>query len=135
MAMYRTVSLASWKINSTNLECNNHPLAENQTRQMLFDMSLPYLYLPDDDWDLWSHAIELFDIDIICNSAGWCKLPSPCEFTSLRTWYLQFDLIDNTGTTNNYVLPSGKYLLIPGEVMGDTKETCYLPVFKSDIGD
>jgi hypothetical protein len=76
LAVYQTESLNSWGIKAQNLMCNNHNLTENgnETRTLLFDMSLPYLYLPEEDWNKWAQAMVLFDKDIDCSFDGYCKL-------------------------------------------------------------
>jgi|DEB0MinimDraft_12_1074336.scaffolds.fasta_scaffold112910_2 hypothetical protein len=36
---------------------------------------------------------------------------------------------------NLYALPSSNYFLLHGDIVGDTSDTCYLPVFKTALGD
>jgi hypothetical protein len=50
-------------------------------------MSLPYLYLPEMDFELYAQAMNLFDPDVLCYTDGYCKMNSPCEFIQLKTWY------------------------------------------------
>lgn len=66
LAMYKTASLSTWGIFADKLKCNNHELYAG-TREFLFDMNIPYIYLPGDDWDLFADAMILFDADIICD--------------------------------------------------------------------
>jgi hypothetical protein len=134
LAIYRTESLSSWGIMAREIQCNHYNLTDNQTRTFHFDTALPYLYMPQSDWINWANAIQKFDLDIECNPEGACWKNQPCSKVDIGTWFFQFTLFDNY-TNNFYALPSSKYFMINGDILGDSADTCYLPVFSHITDD
>jgi len=135
MSIYKTIDLGQWAIKSSNFKANGHDISKKGERNMKFSLHLPYVYIPDKDFTELAIALSLFNLDINCGKTGnYCKFSKPCSDVNMGTWYLSFDLFDDS-TLNNYALPFSSYFMIDGETFGD-KGTCYFPVFKSGvIGD
>lgn len=45
---------------------------------------------------------------------------------------MKFKLWDDAGAANTYTLSSSHDFLVPGTILGDSSDTCYLPVFGTD---
>ncbi len=134
MSMYKTIDKTTWKINGKEFQANGHDLTSHQDRKVLFDMQLPYLYLPEYDFTSLQIAMAQFNLNIICSSSkNYCKFEQQCSDVNFATWYLKFSLFDDV-TGNTYSIPVTKNYMISGDQLGDSANTCYLPVFKSDQG-
>ena len=97
-------------------------------------MALPYIYLPNLDFEHFIIEMESFDASIVCHYGdNYCKYMVSCQNLTADTWFLEFELMDES-TSNQYGLPSNNRFMIPGQVMGDSEDTCYLPVFRSISG-
>ena len=128
MALYKTADKTRWSVKGQHLKANGHKVAEN--REVQFDMQLPYLYIPDDDFTNFAVSMAIFDTKIKCSSRdNSCKYKTPCSQVNQNRWYLSMDFYDDD-TRNNYALPSNSNFLFDGDSIGDPG-TCYLPVFKS----
>jgi hypothetical protein len=98
-------------------------------------MQLPYMYLPYSDWVSFAEAMAQFNLNIQCSPLhNYCKFKLPCNNVALNQWFLEFELFDDS-TSNRYALPSTNAFLISGEKLGDSVNTCYLPVFQSNYDD
>lgn len=132
LSMYKTVDLTQWSVMAKDLQANGHDLTKHVDRKILFDMQLPYLYLPEYDYTSLQIAMAQFNLNLICSSSkNYCKFEQSCTTVSFNTWYLKFSLYDDV-TGNTYSIPVTKNYMIPGSQLGDTDDTCYLPVFRSD---
>jgi len=136
LAVYKTKEVSSWKIIARNLRLNGHYITtQDSNRDFLFDMSLPYMYLPQKDWLNFAKYMAVFNLDLHCSDfANSCKFNKPCSETNINTWYFSMDLADGQ-SANTYSFPSNNNFLIPGDVFGDSSDTCYIPVFKSTLDD
>jgi len=134
MAVYRTVDVKRWSINARSFKANGHKLANDDSREIQFDMQIPYLYLPDVDFKNFAVALAIFDTSIKCSSKrNSCKYEKPCDQVNAKTWFLSLDMFDNY-IINNYAIPSDNAFYVDGNLLGDPN-TCYLPVFRSVKGD
>jgi hypothetical protein len=50
LEMFATANKGTWNLNARNFKANNHDLSAGRTRQVSFDMMLPYIYIPDHDF-------------------------------------------------------------------------------------
>lgn len=75
-------------------------------------MQLPYIYLPNNDWDTFAEHIAKINQNIICSSQkNSCKFDLPCNLVQSANWTISFDIFDdlNRGTFQIPNLP--KFLL------------------------
>jgi hypothetical protein len=117
-------------------------LQGDPTRAMMFDPGLPYIYIPNEDFTLLAGAISEEDRTIHCEShaaSNFCKWNSPCSQVVDAGWTLNYNVFDSTGVQNSYTIPMSQKAYaqnyIPGNLVGDSVDTCYLPIFKSMYGD
>lgn len=47
LQVYRTRSLQTWEVNGRNFKVNKKDISSPGSKLLNFDMSLPYIYLPD----------------------------------------------------------------------------------------
>jgi hypothetical protein len=135
MATYKTKSISSWNLMGRNIKTNGHNITKGQQREFSFDMQLPYLYLPYRDWVSWAEAMAQFNFNMHCSPLhNYCRFNQNCNSVKLDQWFFEFDLFDGT-IANNYALPSTNSFLISGDTLGDSVDTCYLPVFQSNYDD
>lgn len=57
-------------------------------------MQLPYYYLPEDDYQNFLKAIEVFGYNLTCDGVS-CKFEKPCSNVTIDKWYLSFALYDD----------------------------------------
>jgi len=67
MATYKTTSINSWNVMGRNVKANGHDLIKGGTREFSFDMQLPYMYLPYNDWVKFAEAMSVFDYNMVCS--------------------------------------------------------------------
>ena len=79
MAMYKTADKTRWSIKGQHFKANGHKVSE-ELREIQFDMQIPFLYLPDDDFKNFAIALAIFDVNIKCSSReNYCKYKKPCD--------------------------------------------------------
>lgn len=77
--VYKTIDKTRWSINGNNIYANNHVVTTSQ-REFSFNMHLPYIYIPDDDFKNFASAMAQFHLNIKCSDTlNGCKLETPCD--------------------------------------------------------
>lgn len=140
MAIYKTRGLNTWSITVKNFRMNGHNPATSTAngRELRFSFHLPFMYLPEADFIYFAEKMAAFDLNLRCRSKTgnyYCRYDRSCNDVRVSTWFFAFDIDDNAGTSNSYSLPASSNLLVPGPTVGDTDQTCYLPVFMSGRND
>ena len=132
LQVYETVDRTRWAINGNNILANDHVVTLNE-REFSFNMHLPYIYIPSDDFKNFAVAMAQFQLDIKCSDTlNYCKLDYPCSQATFDPWRLKFNLYDSRVSTN-YQIPFTPKYMIDGASFKDPN-TCYFPIFKSMNG-
>lgn len=68
-----------------------------QPRLISFDTQLPYMYLPDADFENLAEALGKFDqTNIICSyTMNYCKFATSCDKVTESQWDLTFTVFDS----------------------------------------
>jgi len=102
------------------------------SRSLMIEPQLPYMYLPPDDFKKWAQMLSLIYSDVICNTntKGTCYFNKNCNH-----------VVDHNYNINLSVGPVGeafeidvklRQLMISGNLVGDSSDSCYIPIFKSE---
>jgi len=133
--MFKTANKNTWNLQARSFKANNHDLNSARSRQVSFDMMLPYIYIPDHDFLQLEEALAQFDLNLNClYTSNYCKFYHPCSEVTPKTWYLEFEVYDSDRSLS-YTFPESSNLLIPGSQFGDSDDTCYLSIFRSKLTD
>jgi len=127
--------VTSWQLYARNFKINGHSLTGTEIRYVNFDMALPYIYLPNDDFMQFQIKMANYHREVHCNyNNNYCKFLQSCATLNPSTWFSEFELFDDF-ISNRYSIPSDSLFLIDGTTFGDSINTCYLPVFRSITGE
>jgi len=93
------------------------------------------LYLPDEEMGEFVSRMSTWDLNLRC-SANNCHYNQKCaDVKQPNYFYLDWRLQDSTGKGNKYSIPVSKIFYVSGSEVGDTDDTCYMPVFPSKKND
>ena len=108
---------------------------------MVLAPDVPYIYVPENNFIEIAKvaALGYFDQGIECsNLKNHCKFYKPCENVITKdSDTLNINLVDHPrygmDPARTSISMKHKDLLVPGEQLGDSNDTCYLGVFKSSM--
>lgn len=134
MAIYRTRENVRWSLTSSQFAVNDHtPL--RQTRELVFEFGLPYAYLPQEEFTEFTERMSIWDLNLRCDLNS-CKYNQKCSDVQQNNYFkIAFRISDSTGTGNIYQLPVTKLFFLDGNVLGGSADSCYIPVFRSQLND
>jgi hypothetical protein len=102
-------------------------------RYVELDPMFPYMYIPDADFKIFADKVhsnyERWYQNNICDDAK-CKWNKPCDQLEGKNQMNLGIVISDFNTQHTYVIKDND-LFISGSELGDTSDTCYLAVFKS----
>jgi len=88
--------------------------------------------VPEDVYSLFYGKVnEAYGYDVCDPITNLCKFKQSCALVPQRQISFSFRLFDAQHSTM-YKIES-RDLLVDGTYFGDSRETCYVPVFKSDV--
>lgn len=131
--LLKTQNLGSWKIKGTYFMYDNVDLSRSDTRSVLIEPSLPYIYIPDNDFKIFAEHLSKKYKHIICRvNKGYCKINKACsQETEFIDWEINIALEDGRRLVSLKVTDKRGSMLINGPDVGDVENTCYVPVFRS----
>ena len=98
---------------------------------------IPFIYIPEADFNTFkSNLIKNFaDSGVYCPDGQWyCKWDKKCDAIEQFEYFdLSITFTDTTDNTFKFDLTE-KEMVIPGPIMKDVEESCYVAIFKSNIG-
>jgi hypothetical protein len=105
----------------------------DQARYLVFEPQFPYMYVPLEDFKHWMITISRTFPDIICNYSpkGTCYFSTACENVAMQDHLIKFYVGDSEQQTEFLEFKMGD-TLVSGSLVGDTHNTCYMGVFKSE---
>lgn len=104
----------------------------NVQKTCLIEPQLPYLYLPKYDYLSLARQVATSFKGIGCHFT-YCKWDYACKYVDIGDKKLIIKMFSEAANKMGYDLEFDKArLLIPGQDLGDSSNTCYLSVFAQD---
>lgn len=96
----------------------------------MIEPSLPYIHIPDHDFTYFSEHMSRNYNHVMCKySSGYCKINNRCsDEIDLIDWEINIALEDGRKIVPIKIKDTKGSMLINGEDVGDSENTCYLPV-------
>lgn len=110
----------------------------NLDRKVIFDMQLPYIYMPDKDYEALVIKIANKDHNIECSyERNYCKYINVqnCSEISSPLEVISFEMNDGATAKNFSIANNQSKFLFSGSDIGEKSDECYLPIFRSMNGD
>lgn len=81
MSVISTVSDRVWSLKVNQISVKTQDLLKEGQRLLVsFDPSMPFIYIPDHQWDLMAIELDYLYDKINCNNfKGLCAFESPCD--------------------------------------------------------
>jgi hypothetical protein len=80
ISVISTVDDKTWGVRMNHFFINNQSIFQQDKAVVRFEPSLPFIYIPTQEWTLFSISIENLYGDIKCNSfKGECAWDMPCD--------------------------------------------------------
>lgn len=143
LKLLKTNGVSSWALSAGMIlydsngseDTLQYDVALSESRTIKIDPQLPYVYLPDGDWDRLTTLMKSENSDLACTSTacGFSKACSDETLTQLANYTLRVELTDGERTVPIVMESVNRSAMIPGGNLG-LGSGCWLPFFKSQGG-
>ena len=138
LKMMKTRNMGTWAVDLHSVKLFDYDFEfENDETFIIYEPQLPYLYLPEEDFMTFvikaSNHFGPSNINCNYNHGGFCYFYESCESAKIK--YREGNLLNlGIGDFTGKAFTIKTFLdeiLIPGNLLGETKDKCFLGVFKS----
>ena len=135
LRVFKTIAINSWSLRANNLKLGVEALKTSGYRQISLEPQLPYLYMPDADFDEFRLKLnKIIGTPVCAYGDNLCKFQSPCPGNQWASKIgIKIRIYDAEAATDYHV--DGRDLLVPSKNFGDDADHCYVAVFRSRRGD
>lgn len=135
LKVFKTLATNTWSLRANNFKLGTQTLSHTGYRQVSLEPQLPYLYLPNADFQQFREKLTKIIGTPICSYGdNVCKFQSPCPGNPFASKMGMKIRIYDTIRAMDYTI-DGADLLIPAKNLGDSADHCYVGVFKSTNAD
>lgn len=137
LSILQTINENEWSLRVKNYRVNNGQLITDE-RKFHLAYHLPYLYLPDKEFDQYVNDIKAWDSKILCHTDICWYDSFSCDNAPIekgKHFNISFTLFDNKNKDFSVTVPVSHSFYIRNEDLKDTRVFCALPVIRSTQKD
>ena len=128
--MFRTPTTSLWYLRAASVFFGSLELTGGQERYAHFDPQIPYISVPESDFNRYAQSIQIQIPGVTC-LGDHCKINKPCSEVTLPGSKIKFNLKDDSHTSE-FSLDDAD-LLVPGSMAGTTDDECFIGVYKNGV--
>lgn len=129
--VFRTISQREWSLNVKDFQVNDgNVLGAN--KELYFSYHLPYLYLPDTEFNEYVEQIKKWDSHIVCRTDICWYADHDChDISSSKYFMIKFKIFDSTARQFSLGIPVSHGFYISNKDLGHNETVCALPIIRS----